>query len=72
VLAGCGLQKANLLSVTTAPLAERQVNSQTEPLSKGKFAIKGSGLKTDGLPATGRQITHPSGEGLHDFTKPFH
>src|SRR6478736_7701758 len=53
-VAGCGSQEANLLSVATAPLAEQQVDFQTEPLAKGKFVIQGGGLQVDGMFAAGR------------------
>jgi hypothetical protein len=53
-----GTQKSNVPAVPTAPLAEEQMNSQTQALAERERAIERIGLQTYRFPAIERNITH--------------
>jgi hypothetical protein len=61
-----GPQKFDLLPVTQAPDAKREVNPQSDSLKPRQRAIERVGLQADGLPAIGRKRADDFGEPVHD------
>src|SRR5439155_653242 len=57
LLRGCA-QKSNLSAIPPAPLAEQQINSQTQTLTKHKRTIKRVKLQTRSFPTDDRKIAH--------------
>ncbi len=72
MLARGGTEKSELFPITTAPLAEEQVNVQADSLPKPQPPVKRRRLQMRRLFAIGRKLTQTSQKGSPQFCKPVH
>jgi hypothetical protein len=59
------VEKTNLISISAAPLAKEEMDSQANSLHRGELSIKCLGLEAAGLLASG-------GQNCNRFSKRFH
>lgn len=72
MLARGGTEKSELFPITTAPLAEEQVNVQADSLPGPQPPVKRRRLQMRRLFAIGRKLTQTSQKGSPQFCKPVH
>src|SRR5260370_8635397 len=66
------MQNRDLLAITAAPFAEREVKTQTDPCEKRGPAVEHGRLQAGDLLAIRRQVAKPSGEDFDDIMGQIH
>lgn len=65
-------QPAELTAVTTTPLAEEQMDAQTDSPRQRQRMIQFLGLQASRFPATGGNLTCPASQGRQHLLRPLH